>query len=274
MKALMKRNENEPKVRTQLKILTQLFDHAVKLHQTIIPLLPEDEMVKQNEWFSSIENYCGIFKGNVVKWVNKTEHVPNSVESDLVENSKDGSMDTVSKEAALVAAIVSHHEGWQDDVRPSYSISNVQSRRSATSAGSGKRSSVSGTSSARIEAEADLAALMARQKLLQDKHELEEEEQQLRKRKEILLLDEEIAAHVAKVSVLRAASTSGSKHTASTNAMNSYLRREQAKTKLNAGAAPFIPQRVETPKQQLKVTIDDQVTHYSSATSCFKVAPT
>lgn len=139
----------------------------------------------------------------------------------------------------------------QDDVRPNDSISNVQSRRSTQGSGSGKRSSVSGTSSACIKAEADLAALMSRQKLLQDKHALEEEQQQLRKQKERLLLDEEIAAHVAKVSVLRAASTSGSKHTGKphSNAMNSYLKNEQEKTKFNCNAAPFIPQRLETPKQ-------------------------
>lgn len=92
------------------------------------------------------------------------------------------------------------YEGLQDDVNPSDSISNVQSKRSAKravsgkSSGSGRRSNTLGTS-ARIRAEADLAALMAWQKLLQDRHALEVEEQQLRKCKEKLKLDEEIAAH-------------------------------------------------------------------------------
>lgn len=49
-------------MRTQLKFLTQLLDTAVNVHQKITPLLPKDEKVKQNEWFSSIENCCGTFK--------------------------------------------------------------------------------------------------------------------------------------------------------------------------------------------------------------------
>ena len=48
-------------------------------------------------------------------------------------------------------------------------VSNVGNKNST-----GKRSVVSTASSARLKAEADLAALMARQKLLKDKHELEE----------------------------------------------------------------------------------------------------
>lgn len=148
----------------------------------------------------------------------------------------------------------------------------MQSRRSAQSAasgkssGSGKRSSVSSTSSACIRAEADLAALMARQKFLQDKHTLEEEEQQIQKRKERLKLDAEIAAHLAKVNVLRAASTSGSKNTVTdwSNAMNSYLKNEQGKTKFNLDTTPFITQRLETLKQQSKIMVSDQVTRLKS----------
>lgn len=49
---------------------------------------------------------------------------------------------------------------------------------------------------AHLKTEADLAALMARQKLLKDKHELEEH---LKRKKEQLKLDEDIAAHMAKL---------------------------------------------------------------------------
>lgn len=190
-------------------------------------------------------------KNNVLQWVDENEHVSDPVENAVVLTTEGVRMDEVSQAAALDAGSISIHEGLQDDVRPNDSIPNVQSRRSTQGSGSGKRSSVSGTSSARIKAEADLAALMSRQKLLQDKHALEEEQQQLRKQKERLLLDEGIAAHVAKVSVLRAASTSGSKHTGKphSNAMNSYFKNEQGKTKFNINAAPFIAQRLETPKQ-------------------------
>lgn len=186
-------------------------------------------------------------KNNVLQWVDENEHVSDPVENAVVLTTEGVRMDEVSQAAALDAGSISIHEGLQDDVRPDDSISNVQSRRSTQGSGSGKRSSVSGTSFARIKAEADLAALMSRQKLLQDKHALEEEQQQLRKQKERLLLVEGIAAHVAKVSVLRA----GSKHTGKphSNAMNSYFKNEQEKTKFNINAAPSIAQRLETPKQ-------------------------
>lgn len=154
-------------------------------------------------------------------------------------------MDDASQAAVLATVSITPHGDLQDDVNANDSISNVQSRRSAQSSANGGKSSVSTTSSARIKAEADLAALMARQNLLQDKHALEEQEEQIRKRKERLKLDEEIAAHMAKVSVLRAASMSGAKSTATerSNARNSYLNKTQGKpTKFNAGAASFIPQ--------------------------------
>lgn len=213
----------------------------------------------------SIEKYSNAFKKDVSRWLDEKEHGPNPVGQDLVAATKDVchfQMDDASQAAAQETGSITLHEGLKDDVTPSDSISNVQSRRYAQSAasgkssGSGKRSSVSSTSSARIMAEADLAALMARQKLLQDKHALEVEEQQIRKRKERLKLDEEIAAHLAKVNVLRAASTSGSKNTVTdqSNAMNSYLKNGQGKTKFNIEAAPFIPQRLETVKQQSKLT--------------------
>ena len=79
-------------------------------------------------------------------------------------------------------------------------------------------------------------------------------------------MDEEIAAHLAKVRVLRAASISDSKNTATdrSNAMNSYLKGEQGKTKFNSDAAPFVPQRLETLKQQSKNMVSDQVTRPKS----------
>lgn len=141
----------------------------------------------------------------------------------------------------------------QDDVGPDNSISNVPS---TTSAHSSQKSLVSCTSSVHIKAEVDLAALMARQKLMQDKHALEEEEEQIRKRKERLKLDNEIAAHMTKVSVLRSASLTGAKSTTTkqSNAMNSYLHKAQGKPmKFNADVAPFIPWTMEPPKRDARV---------------------
>ena len=51
MKELMKKDENAPKVISQLQTLTELLNTSVNLHQTLIPLLPEHEKVTQNEWF-------------------------------------------------------------------------------------------------------------------------------------------------------------------------------------------------------------------------------
>ena len=83
---------------------------------------------------------------------------------------------------------VSKHSGQnlgasvaQDDIKPCDSVSNIGSRWSGKRSSAGSRSSVSTTSSARIKAEADMAALMARQRLLKDKHTLEEQEELLRK---------------------------------------------------------------------------------------------
>lgn len=53
-----------------------------------------------------------------------------------------------------------------------------------------------------LKVEADLAALMERQKLFKHKHELEEEEEGLRRRKEQLQIDEETAAQMSKLDVL------------------------------------------------------------------------
>lgn len=60
----------------------------------------------------------------------------------------------------------------QDEIEPGDSVSNISSRKH----GSKARSSCSSTSSAHVKAEADIAALLARQRLLKDKHDLEQQE--------------------------------------------------------------------------------------------------
>lgn len=71
----------------------------------------------------------------------------------------------------------------EDDINPNDSVSNV---------GNDKASWCSSTF-AHLKAEAELAALTMRHKLLKEKHTLEEEEQRLRKRREELQLNTEIA---------------------------------------------------------------------------------
>lgn len=65
LKGLMKRNENAKQLESHLKTLTQLFDSAMQLHETLIPLLPEEEQIVQDEWFSSIKKYSSTFKDDV-----------------------------------------------------------------------------------------------------------------------------------------------------------------------------------------------------------------
>lgn len=72
----------------------------------------------------------------------------------------------------------------QDDINPSDSISNVGSKGSSQRSAATRRSTTSTTSSARIKAEADIAALLVCQNLMKGKHAIEEKEQTLRKQKE------------------------------------------------------------------------------------------
>ena len=92
-----------------------------------------------------------------------------------------------------------------DNVAPEDSISAVLSHRSS-------RSATSSTSSARIRAEAEKAAIQTRIQALKQKHALEEEEEelnvqkeQLRKRRETLELHTELAATTAKLTVYKSA---------------------------------------------------------------------
>lgn len=83
----------------------------------------------------------------------------------------------------------------QDTVRACDSMSNLS-----------KRSRGSSTASSRLRAEADMAALIAQQKRMQDKHELEEQMEQLslqndklRRKMEQLELETSMAANAAKI---------------------------------------------------------------------------
>lgn len=134
-------------------------------------------------------------------------------------------------------------------------MSNVGSGVRSQSSVVGGKSAVSTTSSVPLQAEADLAALMARQKILKDMHELEEQEEQLRKKKEQLKLDEEIAAQMAKLDVLRTRSilSGRSSRTKHSDGMNSYLEKQKLTSQpLRADAKAFVPQMSTKPKENNK----------------------
>ena len=97
----------------------------------------------------------------------------------------------------------------QDEIKPSDSVSNVEVESSARSKCRGhprcscKTSIHSTTSSAHIKVKADMVALIARQRLLKEKHHLEHQEVQPCKRKLQLELQFKIEVSITKVNVLR-----------------------------------------------------------------------
>lgn len=91
-----------------------------------------------------------------------------------------------------------------------------------------------------------MAALIALQKLLKEKHALEAQEKQRRKkRKEQLQLEEEIAAYMTKINVLKAGS-SVLRRAASkgSDGIESYFRKGGKTTEaLNTDAETFVPHK-------------------------------
>ncbi|XP_034530056.1 uncharacterized protein LOC117805434 [Notolabrus celidotus] len=241
IKGLMQNKDNATNIQSQLENLHVLFDDAGKLHDSVIPLLPQEEQEKQNVWFSSVHGHHHRFVDEVKEWLSDAQILTlrNTDISTFPQSLLPGVelQDAQNNEELFVSNHV------EDDIRPSDSISNVASRESNKRSSVG-RSSVSSTSSACIKAEADMAALMARQRLLKDKHVLEEQEEQLRKRKEKLDLEMEIAASAAKLNVLKASNTSrvSSAVRSRVDGMSSYLEREKGRVQaLNVDAEIFVP---------------------------------
>lgn len=108
-----------------------------------------------------------------------------------------------------------------DDIGPDDSVSNVPKSKAASKSGS------SGTSShARIQAEAERAAILERVAALDKKHEQEAQQKQLKKRQEQLELETELAAANAKVSVLEAMRIKGGSNASLlSDGMSSYFRK-------------------------------------------------
>lgn len=143
----------------------------------LLHLLPEDEQTKQAEWFSSIMRYSDAFKENVNKWMSETVeslHNDSPDQSDQAATTGVCISDIYNSQTAVQAVSVIMADDPLDEVKSSGSVSNVgRGVRSQSSVVEGK-SAVSTTSSVRLQIAADLAALMARQKILKDKHELED----------------------------------------------------------------------------------------------------
>ena len=68
IKELMKDEKNVSLVREQLDVLTQCSEISNTLHESLMPLIPEDEQERQNEWFSKVNKYKNGFIQDVDAW--------------------------------------------------------------------------------------------------------------------------------------------------------------------------------------------------------------
>lgn len=207
IKVLMK-NDDLCKVKNAFDKMLFLCGEANNVNDSYVSLLPVEEGEKHNVWFKAKMLVEDAFISEVKLWLKGGSDVPD------------------------VPIVV-------DDVKPEDSVSNVsaRSKRSAYSYKSDKS-----TTSERIKAEADRAALLARRTTLKKKHELEMQEEQLRRKKEMLNLESEIEASNAKIAVLRAASECGSKPgTTVSNSESRMGRTSLNKSTLNPKVQPFIP---------------------------------
>lgn len=212
-KELMQKDDNASLVKSQLEHSITLLHNATQQHKAVILLLPKEQREKKNEWFARIRQRSSGFIEDVKVWLFELGRpLPDNINVPAESRLHVSGNDQQLQDEIRLSDIKMPDTVTQDEIKPSDSVSNVGSGKSGrqSSAGSkcsghshssSKRSIHSTTSSACIKAEADMAALIARQRLLKEKLDLEQQEVQLRKRKE-LELQVEIEASMAEVNVL------------------------------------------------------------------------
>lgn len=226
-KELMKHKESVLQVKQCLTTLNKLCGNAVREHEELLPLIPEEEITRQDEWFTSIMKYSSEFKTQTEQWISEIEGTQSASQNQNPTEMNEN----VSSSVELQEVECSNE--MEDDINPGDSVSNVGSNKSSQS----QRSS---TSSARLKAEAELAALAMKKKMLKERHALEEEEERLRKRKERLQLDAEIAGEQAKLEILKTRSTTSIRRTSKvSDGMNLYVTKSTQPLDVNADV--FIP---------------------------------
>lgn len=228
---LMLSKENVSDVQIIYDTFLKLSVETTELHESLKPLLPKEEMSKQNQWFEFEMNSNTEIIKRIKEWL-----------LDIKEQSKgvddDGDFDDddeVDSAAPLMTVIT-------DEIGPNDSVSNVGGKRCTSASCSSHRSLKSSTSSAYLKAEAERAALLARAATLKEKHELEVQEEQIRQKKEVLELQSQIAVHTAKVKVLKYRGSDVQSSSAHSDGMNSYLKRSKYKSSLRSSAMEFVPQ--------------------------------
>lgn len=240
MKGLMHKKENVFQVKESLGALNELSEKAIIAHEEVLPLFPKDKTAQQMEWFSSIMTYSETFKNYVQKGLDESE--PDVSDKGLFETNGKSSLAQTNETNGVIEHCLNTKE-TADELKPSDSASNI-----------GTCISLSTTSSARLKAETELAALGARQKLLEERHSLEEEEERLRKRKEKLQLTTEIAEKMATLNILKTRSSISGKSSKVSNAkatskaasrvsngMDSYVEKNKSRQTFNVHAGEFIP---------------------------------
>lgn len=267
---LTKDEKNVSLVKSQVDVIVQLLDNATALHDSLLLLIPSDEQKVQNEWFLKISKYKEGFLQDVEAWFKATSGRPGKAPSETqvtgrlqqeeasekeipVEDGKEHQFpqnpNTQIHHLEETASLQQNQQNdghnempqfhqhsqndYQDTVAPTDSVSNQGSKSS------GSRSKVSSTASACLRAEAEMAALLARQRWLKEKHALEEQEEQIRKQKEQLQLEAEIAASMAKVNVLKTSGSSVHRRVSrKKDGMDSYF-----KGGFNVHAETFVPNK-------------------------------
>ena len=237
---LMKDNDNENAVKRHLIVLIDLCGEARECHSQLIALqLPELETERQNKWFLPKIDILENFIKDVHVWLSEvkltkitveseplmghtTEHVTEiepqvkvTVEMEPethVEMEPEIHVETVSemeKQMHVTETEIPSAVNY-DDIRPHDSISNITRNRTTVS----KSSS---TSSARIRALAEKAALMEQVAALQKKHDMEKEQEQLdmqkekiRRKQEKLEMETKLAAANARAHVFESMGSRGS----------------------------------------------------------------
>ncbi len=198
MQGLMQQR-NVKDVQSGFDDLLNLCDEAKGIHGSLMGMLPESEKEKHDIWFKAKMIANNDFISEVKMWVSCTENEIRPTLNEVMHDKVDG-------------------------VDPHDSISNVGSKRSS------KASTCSSVSSARVIAEADKAALLARMAVLKEKHALEEQEQMIRRKKEQLELNAMLAESTAKLAVLRASES----HSVSKVSYNMHSQLEKDREKISS----------------------------------------
>lgn len=262
-------------VENEFNRLIGLCDKIQQAHASLLGLLPADEANKHETWYQAKMLDINDFIVGTKGWLSEVkacaatkvgdvtdEHVGHSflgqTKTQTVQHENEtGTTETYAvvdneRDDSQTAAVnngngaaVGKDEEKEYLIQPEDSISNVQSINHRSCIGS----SISGssTSSARLRARAEQAALLARAAALKDKHALEEQELTLRRKREQLELDTEIAATHAKLAVLQVAS---SIHSRQSNGMASYIRKGAKPKPTNTSFKPVTSVCVPPPSQQ------------------------